>query len=404
MPETTKETQLFRFDQMAVQVKDKVEPEEADVDRYVGLEHIDPESLKIRRWGEPSDVESSKILFRSGDIIFGKRRAYQRKLAVADFDGICSAHAMVLRPKTDVVLEEFLPFFMQSDIFMDRAVKISVGGLSPTINWRDLAKEKFALPPLKEQQKLCTALHACQTAIDKLTELRTATNSLFASSARQFFTGSVGHKHFKPGPFGVIPQSWTVLKVKDLFEETVISTPDCDRYPLHSLSIEHGIIPKTDRYKRDYLIKDKLADSYKAVLPGQIAINPMNLRWGGIAHNSTDSAVSVSKYYDVIKPLNEQVDSEFWFMLFKSPLMLRQYERVATGTLSEKKRVHLRVFLELSVPRPSETEQIKFISQQKSIIEKTTAIDRRITQLRYLASLMVGLARNETESQNRPAR
>ena len=140
MPETIKQTQLFRFDEMAVQVKDKVEPEEADVDRYVGLEHIDPESLKIRRWGEPSDVESSKILFRSGDIIFGKRRAYQRKLAVADVDGICSAHAMVLRPKTDVVLEEFLPFFMQSDIFMDRAVKISVGGLSPTINWRDLAK------------------------------------------------------------------------------------------------------------------------------------------------------------------------------------------------------------------------------------------------------------------------
>jgi hypothetical protein len=165
MPETIKETQLFRFDQMAVQVKDKVEPEEADVDRYVGLEHIDPKSLKIRRWGEPSDVESSKILFRSGDIIFGKRRAYQRKLAVADFDGICSAHAMVLRPKTDVVLEEFLPFFMQSDIFMDRAVKISVGGLSPTINWKDLAKEEFALPPLEEQRRIAEVLHGIQSTV-----------------------------------------------------------------------------------------------------------------------------------------------------------------------------------------------------------------------------------------------
>ena len=164
MPETIEQTQLFRFDQMAVQVKDKVEPEEADVDRYVGLEHIDPESLKIRRWGEPSDVESSKILFRSGDIIFGKRRAYQRKLAVADFDGICSAHAMVLRPKIDVVLEEFLPFFMQSDIFMDRAVKISVGGLSPTINWRDLAKEEFALPPLEEQRRIVEVLQAVRAS------------------------------------------------------------------------------------------------------------------------------------------------------------------------------------------------------------------------------------------------
>ena len=166
MPETLKQTQLFRFDQMAVQVKDKIDnPAEADVDRYVGLEHIDPESLKIRRWGETTDVESSKIIFKSGDIIFGKRRAYQRKLAVADFDGICSAHAMVLRPKTHVVLEEFLPFFMQSDIFMDRAVKISVGGLSPTINWSDIAKEEFALPPLEEQQRIAEALQASEGSI-----------------------------------------------------------------------------------------------------------------------------------------------------------------------------------------------------------------------------------------------
>lgn len=173
MPEVATKLKTYRFDQMAVQVKDKVHPDDADVERYVGLEHIDPESLKIRRWGEPSDVESTKILFRAGDIIFGKRRAYQRKLAVADFDGICSAHAMVLRPKTDVVLKEFLPFFMQTDTFMERAVKISVGGLSPTINWRDLAKEEFALPPIEEQRRLSrvlTAAQACLNATDALVD------------------------------------------------------------------------------------------------------------------------------------------------------------------------------------------------------------------------------------------
>ena len=184
MPETLKQTQLFRFDQMAVQVKDKIDnPAEADVDRYVGLEHIDPESLKIRRWGETTDVESSKIIFKSGDIIFGKRRAYQPKLAVADFDGICSAHAMVLRPKTHVVLEEFLPFFMQSDIFMDRAVKISVGGLSPTINWSDIAKEEFALPPLEEQRRITEVLHQAGGLIEKLVLLQESAVSAFSSAA-----------------------------------------------------------------------------------------------------------------------------------------------------------------------------------------------------------------------------
>src|SRR3954447_10051467 len=93
------------FDEMATMVNDRIDdPAEADVDYYVGLEHLDSESLAIRRWGRPSDVEATKLRFRAGDIIFGRRRVYQRKLAVAEFDGICSAHAMVLRAKTAVVL------------------------------------------------------------------------------------------------------------------------------------------------------------------------------------------------------------------------------------------------------------------------------------------------------------
>jgi len=155
----------WRFDQMAVNVNDRIEnPSDANVEHYVGLEHLDPESLKIRRWGSPSDVEATKLLFRKGDIIFGRRRAYQRKLAVADFDGICSAHAMVLRAKPEVVLPEFLPFFMHSDLFMNRAMEISVGSLSPTINWKTLAAQKFALPPLDEQRQILKLLWAADTA------------------------------------------------------------------------------------------------------------------------------------------------------------------------------------------------------------------------------------------------
>src|SRR3954469_6556392 len=121
-PQTAK---TFRFDQMATLINDRVDnPAESGVDRYVGLEHLDIDSLSIRRWGEITDVESTKLRFQPGDIIFGKRRVYQRKLAVADFEGICSAHAMVLRARPEVVVQEFLPFFMQSDHFMERALEI----------------------------------------------------------------------------------------------------------------------------------------------------------------------------------------------------------------------------------------------------------------------------------------
>lgn len=172
-----------KFAELAECVNDRVDdPANAGVDRYVGLEHLDPDSLRIRRWGSPTDVESTKLRFKPGDIIFGKRRAYQRKLAVADFEGICSAHAMVLRAKHEFALPEFLPCFMQSDSFMKRAVEISVGSLSPTINWKTLAQQEFVLPPPEEQQRIGQALDAITASIEASSELKRSSQSLLAST------------------------------------------------------------------------------------------------------------------------------------------------------------------------------------------------------------------------------
>ena len=101
---------------------------------------------------EPSDVAGQKLLVKKGQIIFGKRRGYQRKLGVADWYCICSAHAMVLAANPETVLPDFLPFFMQSDVFMNRAVAISEGSLSPTIKWKALASQKFCFPNTQIQR------------------------------------------------------------------------------------------------------------------------------------------------------------------------------------------------------------------------------------------------------------
>lgn len=177
-----------KFGDIAQCVNDRVDdPKAAGVERYVGLEHLEPGNLSIRRWGTPDDVESTKLRFKRGDIIFGKRRAYQRKLAVADFEGICSAHAMVLRARPNGVIPEFLPYFMQSDMFMERAVSISVGSLSPTINWKTLAAEEFALPGLEEQRGLLTTLAAAE-------QTRQAAEYL-AGTAQMAFHSTVEHVH-----------------------------------------------------------------------------------------------------------------------------------------------------------------------------------------------------------------
>lgn len=155
------------FGQFAESINERVEPSDAAEDIYVGLDDLDSCSLHLRRWGKGSDVIGTKLRFCKGDIIFGRRRAYQRKLVVAEFDGICSAHAMVVRAKPDVVLPEFLPFLMMSDKFMNRAVEISVGSLSPTINWTTLKLEEFELPPLDQQRRIAGNLWIVDELMEK---------------------------------------------------------------------------------------------------------------------------------------------------------------------------------------------------------------------------------------------
>jgi hypothetical protein len=200
------------FGAFADSVNERVDPGDAADEVYVGLDDLDSLSLRIRRWGKGSDVIGTKLRFQKGDIIFGRRRAYQRKLAIAEMDGICSAHAMVVRAKPDVVLPGFLPFLMMSDSFMKRAVEISVGSLSPTVNWTTLRDQKFDLPPVEQQRRIADTLwsiHAALASAEMVTrraeEYREClVNELFSEDAAETTTllELCGEGGIRIGPFG----------------------------------------------------------------------------------------------------------------------------------------------------------------------------------------------------------
>lgn len=84
-------------------------PIENGLERYVGLDHIDPQSLKIKRWGLLAEGITFTKQFRAGQVLFGRRRAYQRKAALADFDGICSGDILVLRRRKNICCQSCYP-------------------------------------------------------------------------------------------------------------------------------------------------------------------------------------------------------------------------------------------------------------------------------------------------------
>lgn len=144
----------------------------AGIDRVVAMEHMDPGELKINRWGNTADGTTFTRRLRPGQTLFGKRRAYQRKVAYAEFDAICSGDIYTFEADETRMLGEFLPFLVQSDPFFDHALNTSAGSLSPRTNWRDLANFEFELPPLEEQGRIAKLLWSMEMHRRNLLSLR----------------------------------------------------------------------------------------------------------------------------------------------------------------------------------------------------------------------------------------
>ncbi len=162
---------MVRFEDVVRNVDiNERDPLAKGIERYVGLEHIDPESLHIKRWGLIEEGTSFTRKFVKGQVLFGKRRAYQRKVAVAEFDGICSGDILVFETKDDL-LPELLPFVVQSEPFYEHALSTSAGSLSPRTKWKELAAYEFALPPKDEQRRIAEILWAADDSIFSFREI-----------------------------------------------------------------------------------------------------------------------------------------------------------------------------------------------------------------------------------------
>ena len=143
---------VVKLDDVAIEVKETYKGDKTGYP-IVGLEHISPGEVALPNWSVNTKNTFSKI-FRQGDILFGRRRAYLKKAAIAPFDGICSGDITVIRAKSDKLYPELLPFIIQNEDFFDYAVEKSAGSLSPRVKWEHLKNYKFKLPSLEKQKNL----------------------------------------------------------------------------------------------------------------------------------------------------------------------------------------------------------------------------------------------------------
>lgn len=225
----------------------------------VGLEHLIPEEITLTAWDEGSENTFSKM-FRKGNVLFGRRRAYLKKAAVAPFDGICSGDITVIEAKPDRILPELLPFIIQNDDLFDFAVGKSAGSLSPRVKWEHLKNYEFELPDMEKQKELAELLWAMENTKKSYQKLIAATDELVKSQFIELF----GDPEINPRNLKMLPILEVVSRLKN--GANIKQNKEKEGYPITRIeTISDRIVDREkmgyagimslDKY-REYVLED----------------------------------------------------------------------------------------------------------------------------------------------------
>jgi type I restriction enzyme S subunit len=356
---TSQEWVKVRFDAIAENIVEHVEvPSESGYDRFVGGDHLDPGSLKISRWGSTNDVEAQKLLFKKGHILFGKRNAYLRKVAYADFDGVCSAHMLVLQAKSDYILEEFLPFFMQTDQFWERALMISEGSMSPTIKWKTLAQQEFVIPPKDEQRRIADILQAADETIitwDKVVQesvvlLNTLINASISNN-----------------------QDDRLVKLQEVCTRITDGThlpPQFAQQGIPFLLVSNLASGKIDWNVSKWITEETYRELTKRMKPefGDVLYTVVG-SYGVPVLITWDQPFAFQRHIAILKPKKGVLDGAYLTYFLKSSLGKKQAELSAVG--NAQKTITLGSLSNFEIPIPP-------LGKQKQIVERINEVNTAI--------------------------
>ena len=373
------EWQEVTLSEVAADINERVaDPSKSGYERFVGLEHLISGDLIIKLWGSTDDVTSSMKLFRKGDVLFARRNTYLRRASMADFEGICSGDAYVLRANPDLLVDGYLPLILNTSNLWDYANAHSAGGMSKRAKWRDLEKYTFPLPPIDEQRRIAEILWAAEDVIVKNEAFVAEVEHYKQLMMRDLFSKGIGYEKFKEVKgIGVVPNEWKIVKLQNIVASDkpitygiVQAGPNVDdgipyvrTGDLNDSGIDISSLLKTSRtiaqnYHRSQINEGDILFSLRGDI-GKTMIVPPKLDGANISRGV--ARLSCSK----------NCDNRFLNSVFKKPNIKNRLIAVSQGStfneisLSELKRIE--------IPLPSLPEQRQIAAILSSIDDAIAA-------------------------------
>lgn len=374
------------FGDVVRKVNDKVDPWDSGLERYVAGEHMDTDDLRIRRCGEIGDDylgPAFHMRFKRGHVLYGSRRTYLRKVALADFEGITANTTFVLETKDPArLMPDLLPFLMQTEAFHSYSIKHSKGSVNPYINFSDLEAFEFLLPPIQEQARLVEALGATDALIETYRAVETTARELTDSLVHDLITrrnaGIVSIslddlvESDRPICYGILmpglghPGGVPVIKVKDypdgfiIEDELLLTTPELD-----------------EEYRRSRLRSGDLLISIRGTI-GRMAFVPPSLNGANITQDTARLSIRWDINADYVRLMLESADVQ------------QQIARFTTGLAV--KGINIGELRTLQIPMLPVPEQTLLVERVRKIRGAAEDAGSRLSELRAIRSSMISVA------------
>lgn len=344
----------------------------------VGLEHLIPEEVCFSEYEICSDKTFTKA-FHKGQVLFGRRRAYQKKAAIAHVDGVCSGDIMVLEAIPGKVEPSLLPFIIQNNRFFDYAIQHSEGGLSPRVKWTAIANYEFALPSIEVQKVLADKLWAAYRVKEAYRQLLSTTDDMLKAKFQEMFGD----------PFD--------CNVKSKVQLGSICTLNPRKTQKYDENIKVSFFPM-DIVPEDGRCVELPSRLYKEVSKGFTfaeegdvifaKITPcMENRKGTILRNLSNKIGFGSTEFHVLRPIENVTTAEYLYVLTSLPLFRKEAEKNMTGSGGQR-RVPISFISDFFVAKPDFQKQKEFVSiyaqaeaTKASLRASIEAIDRVIRSL-----------------------
>ncbi len=358
--------QLVKFGDVAIQQKQSVDRENTDITRYVKGEHMYSEDIHLREWGELKDEYLGPAFiryFEKGDILYGSRRTYLRKVTVAPFEGITSNTTFVIKANENMINKYLLPFLMLSDEFTEHSIQNSKGSVNPYINWKDIANYEFLLPSKEQHAEIAELLWSTDKVIQEdLKVLKTLENLLYAKT-KSFFQDSQNK-----------------IKIKEIVIDKACKKAEVGLSPY----IEIGDI---DTFNKKIIFKDK--ESVKgSIIASQDSVLVSKVRpYRGAVHILKEDQI-VTNGFSILNVNEAKSSPSFLFYCIAwNKDFYYQMSRLSAG--STYPTVEDEDILGYSIPYVDENLQKEYVEKIDQIYTAFSNIESKINKTKNLLNVLI---------------